>query len=169
MNIKKVRISENKEGFKNAEIQYKQSLNSIASLQAASKDLGLDVSDKQIKDSKDIYADLVSKLYAVATKGFNMPKMEAEGFLKLQGTDLTKLKAACDRLNILDKPKASDFVRYAKTKKEADKVELLNRFSDNLNEMVEAGVLLRPEMVRQYTNSALIIEDGKVTLNPYKI
>tara|TARA_R110002050_G_scaffold101765_1_gene210095 strand:- start:658 stop:1167 length:510 start_codon:yes stop_codon:yes gene_type:complete len=169
MNIKKIKISENKAAFKAAEAQYKLSLQSIVRVQAEAKDLGLDVTSKQVKESKDIYTEIADLLYKEATTGFNMPSMDSAGFLKLQGVDLTKLQAACDRLLVTDKPKASEFVRYATTKKESDRVELLTKFSDSLNEMVEAGILLRPEMVRQYTNSALIIEDGKVTFNPFKI
>lgn len=169
MNIKKVKISDNKPAFIKAEQDYKVSLNTIANIQAIAKGLGVDLKDSDIKDSKDVYVDIIDALYEVKTKGFKMPKMDSEGFLKLQGLDLTELKAACSQLVVMDKPKASDFVRYAKTKEEADRVILYKKYAEVMNDMVKDGVILRPEVIRTITNHKLVLTPEGIAINPHNI
>lgn len=169
MNIKKVKISENVEAYKRAEQDYKTSLNTIARIQAISKGLGVDLKDSDIKDSKDVYTMVVDALYVVKTKGFKMPKMDSEGFLKLQGLDLSELKNACDVLVVMPKPKKADFVRYAKSKEEADRVELLKKYADIMNQMVKDGIILRPETIRTITNHRLVLGKDGIEFNPHTL
>lgn len=169
--MNKIKISFNEQGFEQATKSYKESKTRITAVQVEASKLGVELTDKEVLKMDNPYAEILDLAYDVATKGFTMPKMNAEGFLKLQGTDLTALYSSCNNLEgvQLTKPKKDDFTRYTKSVEERERVLMLQESADMLNELIKRKVIVRAEQVRQISGGLMEVSSEGIKYNTARI
>lgn len=169
--MKKIKISFDNVGFEKAQKSYKSSKTRITALQVEASKLGVELTDKAILKMDNPYTEILDLAYEVATKGFTMPKMNAEGFLKLQGMDLTALALYCSDFKDvqMSKPSKEDFTRYTKSVEERERVLMLEASAEVLTDLVAKGIIVRPEMLRQISGGLMNVHGKVITYNTARI